>query len=326
MELISVVIPVFNTEKYVNKCVNSFISQTYKNIEIILVDDGSTDSSSEICDNFKKQDSRIKVIHKKNGGLSDARNAGIKESKGKYITFFDSDDYVDADYISYLYALIKENGSQISSCAYSVVNEKEEVLFSIAGKNDECIDKEEFLKKMLNEDGITVSACFKLYEKKMLDNILFPYGKICEDNGTTYKIIEKTNKKIAYGCTPKGYYVMRNGSITNSKFNLRKLDMIELTDEMCDFLSKRHPNLNDYITRRRIYARFNILRQLNPKDKETKELKNSLISYILKNKKFIIFNKIVPVRDKIACTLLIINKRLFFYCWKIYKEIKYENK
>lgn len=323
-DLISVIIPVYNTEKYLKKCVNSFINQTYENVEIILVDDGSTDSSSIICDEYSRLDTRIRVIHKKNGGLSDARNVGIEKSSGDLITFFDSDDYVEHDYIEYLYKLKLKYKTQISLCSYNVVNEAGKLLSQVLNISEECITKEDFFMRMLNENGITVSACFKLYEKCLFNNIRFPYGKLCEDNGTTYKIIENTSHCIAIGNKAKGYYVIRNNSIMRSSFNLRKLDMITLTDEMCDYLSINYPAIEDYIERRRIYARFNVLRQINHRDKSTRSLENELVDYILKQKSFILKNKIVPKRDKIACLLLLLSRKLFFISWELYRKFKYE--
>ena len=115
-DLISVIVPVYNVENYLKRCLDSIINQTYQNIEIILIDDGSTDNSGNLCEDYKKIDNRIKVVHKTNGGLSDARNTGIKKAKGKYITFVDSDDYVEYDYVEYLYNLIKKYDTNISFC------------------------------------------------------------------------------------------------------------------------------------------------------------------------------------------------------------------
>ena len=323
MELISVIIPVYNTEKYLKKCVDSFIAQTYKNIEILLIDDGSTDSSPQICDSYKKQDPRVKVIHKKNGGLSDARNAGIDASCGELVTFYDSDDYVDLDYIEYLYDLKVKYNAEISSCGYNIVDENGKILFAIGNNYEKTISREMFLKKMLVEDEVTVSACFKLYDKTLFNSVRFPVGKICEDNGTTYKVIDNVTRNIAFGGKAKCYYVMRKNSIMRSSFSLRKLDMIEMTDKMCDYLDSKYPEMNEYTLRRRVYARFNVLRQINYKDKSTKNIMYEMVRYILKRRKMIIRSKIVPKRDKIACLLLRINVRLFFVCWAIYRKIKY---
>ena len=324
MELISVIIPVYNTEKYLRKCIDSFINQTYTNLEIILVDDGSTDLSGKICDEYKKKDSRIIVIHKENGGASDARNVGIEQSTGECITFFDSDDFVDEDYIQYLYNLKSENNSEISVCAYNVSDEDGNILFAMKTAKSEALSKEQFFKKMLNEDGITVSACFKLYDKRLFNNIRFPLGKLCEDNGTTYKVIDKVRSLIAYGNEAKCYYVIRPKSIMRSPFSLRKLDMIELTDEMCDYLDSRYPNLEDLVLRRRVYARFNVLRQMDYYDPNTRNEMNSVVRFIMDHKMFVIFNTSVPMRDKIACLILMISKRLFFKSWEFYRMVKYD--
>ena len=120
-ELISVILPIYNVEKYLEKCLKSVINQTYKNLEIILVDDGSKDNSPQICDEYAVKDKRIVVIHKSNGGLSDARNAGIEIAKGKYIALIDSDDYVEKDYVQFLYQLIKENNAEMSICSHTVL-------------------------------------------------------------------------------------------------------------------------------------------------------------------------------------------------------------
>lgn len=324
MDLISVIIPVYNTQNYLKKCVESFLNQTYKNIEIILVDDGSTDKSPTICDEFEKKDKRVRVIHKINGGLSDARNVGISKSNGEYISFFDSDDYVDEDYISYLYSLVKKYNTEMAVCGYKVINENGKVLSKIDGFEESAISKKEFYHRMLIETGITVSACFKLYKKNLYDNILYPVGKLCEDNGTTYKVVDKVNGSIAYGNITKGYYVIHRGSIMRSKFSLKKMDMIELNDEMCDFLLTKYNDLDDIILRRRIYSRFNVLRQIDFKDENTKELMMSLVNYIKNHKKFILTNKFVPRRDKIACIILHISIKFFYFSWNTYEKVKYE--
>ncbi|MEQ2576102.1 glycosyltransferase family 2 protein [Mediterraneibacter faecis] len=324
MDLISVIIPVYNAEKYLCKCIDSFINQSYKNLELILIDDGSTDSSPEICDEYKLKDKRIKVIHKENEGASEARNIGIKEATANLITFYDSDDFVEEDYIEYLFNLKIKYNTQMSACAYNVCNENGKIQFTIKNKKEESLNKHHFFEKMLNEEGITVSPCFKLYEKKLFENVQFPIGKICEDNGTIYKVVSNVKGNIAYGEKAKCYYVIHNNSVMRSSFTLRKLDMIELTDEMCDYLEKYYSELHDLILRRRIYARFNVLRQMNPSDNETSNIMDELIEYILTNKQFILCNKAVPRRDKIACLLLCINKRVFFNSWEVYRKLKYD--
>jgi len=324
-DLITVVIPIFNVEKYLNKCIDSVLSQTYSNIEIILVNDGSTDNSGMMCDEYKNKDSRIKVIHKKNGGLSEARNFGIEVSSGKYITFIDSDDYVEKDYIEYLYYLIQKYNTKISICAYSVLMENGKIIDYGENYLEKRLSKIETLEKMLNEEGFSVSAWAKLYDIKLFKDIRYPVGKLCEDNGTTYKVIDKVDK-IAYGNKSKYYYYKRKGSIMLSVFNKNKLDMIELTDEMCNYLESKYPNLSDTLNRRKVYSRFNVLRQMIkvknlPEDLKIKE--DEIIKWLKQRKKEILKNPKSSKRDKIALMCLMVGKGFFKFVWNIYERIKY---
>ena len=324
-DLITVVIPIYNVDKYLEKCVESVINQTYKNIEIILVDDGSTDESGKICDDYKEKDSRIEVIHKKNGGLSDARNFGIEQATGKYITFIDSDDIVEKDYIEYLYNLIKKYNSEISICAYSILMESGKKIDNGKGYCEEKLTKLEALDRMLNEKGYSVSACAKLYDVELFKNVRYPIGKLCEDNGTTYKLFDKADT-IAYGNESKYYYFKRKGSIMLSSFNEKKFDMIELTDEMCDYIDSKYPELKDTTERRRLYSRFNVLRQMVCSKKLDDNLikkENEIIEWIKVRKKEILKNPKSSKRDKIAIICLCIGKGFFKIVWNFYEKIKY---
>lgn len=236
-ELISVVIPIYNVEKYVEKCVNSVISQTYKNMEIILVDDGSKDKSGEICDSFEKKDKRIKVIHKKNGGLSDARNAGIEIAKGKYISFIDSDDYVSELFIERLYNLCTQNNADIAECAFIKFEDKSQIKkiedsTVISVKNNEDVLYDLYRKESY---VVTVVVWNKLYKMDLFNDIRFPKGKINEDEFTTYKLFWKC-KKIAITSERLYYYRKNNNSIMGKKFNVNRYDCLEAEEERADFL------------------------------------------------------------------------------------------
>lgn len=319
-DLISIIVPVFNVEKYLKKCVDSIMDQTYQNFEVILVNDGSTDQSLNICSEYAQKDTRVKVINKINGGLSDARNIGIENATGKYITFIDSDDFIKRDYLEYLYYLIKKYNTKISICAYSVLMESgKEINYGI-GYCEKKMDLKESYRRMLNEEGFSVSAWAKLYETKLFENIRYPKGMLCEDNGTTYKILAK-EKWIAYGNESKYYYLKRNGSIMLSSFNIKKLDMIILTDEMCSFIEECENELKECAERRRVYARFNILRQII--NTENHEIENEIIKFIVKRKNKILKGKEYSIRDKFALICLLINKKFFGLIWKIYSKLKY---
>lgn len=321
-DLISIVVPVYNVENFLEKCLESMINQTYKNIQIILVDDGSTDKSGHYCDNYLKKDNRITVIHKKNGGLSDARNAGIKEAKGKYITFVDSDDYLDLDYIEYLYNLIKNHNTNISFCRHRIVTEtrKEEK------SNHECkktkrISKTCALKEILYGNDFEVSAWAKMYLTEQFSNIKYPKGKLFEDNATTYKLIEK-NDYIAIGYEQKYNYLIRNGSITNRNkvFSKSQEYLIEAVDSMCNSLEK-YTELKDAIYRKKYWARISTLnRMIDSNYKEInkmKELRKDILSY-----KMILKDKRASLRDKMSYIMIRINFKFYKKMWSFYKKTK----
>ena len=283
-DLITIVIPIYKVQEYLEKCLNSVICQTYTNLEIILVDDGSPDNCGQICDDYAKKDSRIKVIHKENGGLSDARNAGIKNATGKYITFVDSDDYITEDYVEYLYNLIKKNDSKLSICGIKTVwkndkkceNEKERI---------ECLNSQEVFERMLFAKGIEVAAYGKLYLTELWKEYEFPVGKVYEDTAVIYKLIEKA-QKITYGTKNCYYYVARVGSISKQQqFNKNEEDYIKHTKEMLDFIKERYPELEKAVQRFYVYSKFRILRILIFTEPRNKKMEEDVISEIKKNQR-----------------------------------------
>lgn len=245
LPLITVIVPVYNVEKYLEKCVKSIINQDYKSIEILLVDDGSTDSSGTMCDSYALQDSRIKVIHKRNGGLSDARNVAIDVMKGEFVTYIDSDDYIELDYISYLYKLIVENGADVSVCNFKYVNEVGRIINnpSDTGKVSKYTVKEA-LSLMLEGKELNTSASMKLYKSKLFEDIRYPKGKLYEDVATTYKTFLKS-QIIVYGDRALYIYLCRNGSITKQKFTERRLDAIYNMEMMCKDIMAVYSELSD---------------------------------------------------------------------------------
>ncbi len=242
MDKISVIVPVYKVEKYLKKCIYSITGQTYKNIEIILVDDGSPDRCPEICDNLAMADSRIKVIHKENGGLSDARNAGLAIATGDYLMFVDSDDYIEATMTEKLLNLIKRDKSDIALCSMCLIDEKGNPLNE---KNEAIPIKNEVLTggQILNkltevQVWAYVVAWNKLYIREIFENISFPLGKLHEDEYTVHHIFGKCSKM---SCTDERlyYYVQRDGSIMGSVYTIKNLDAIEALIDRIDYLYKR---------------------------------------------------------------------------------------
>lgn len=322
-DLISIIIPVYNVEKYLRNCLDSVLAQTYKNIEIILVDDGSTDGCPEICDEYAKKDSRIKVIHKEYEGVSEARNVGLGQVNGKYIAFVDSDDSVSTDYIEYMYRLLVENNTKLVIAAHTVVSNGKTINFG-DGYTEKVLTTEEALDRMLCEKGFYIAVWAKLCDKELFNNIKFPKGKINEDNLVTPKLILQC-EKIAYGNKSIYNYNKRKNSITMSKFNLSKMDLIELTDQMCDEIEAQYPNLKDSINKKRVTSRFSVLRQMAvvKLNEQEKILEKEIVKYIKQRKNEILKNDKTSKRDKIALMALMLGKRFFAFSWKVYCKIKY---
>lgn len=232
--LISVIVPVYNVEKYLKKCVDSITSQTYKNLEILLVDDGSTDSSGQICNEFEKNDARIKVIHKKNGGLSDARNAGLDRAKGQYYAFIDSDDYIQDNTIEIMLNAIKKNKSEIAVCNMIRFLEEGETVQFYCPTDHEVLYQGNQRYKTLNQP----SVCNKLFEAKLFEGIRFPKGKYYEDTFVYHEVLYRANNIVLTG-TDSYWYLSREDSIVGQpQYTERYFDFIEAVYKRADFLLK----------------------------------------------------------------------------------------
>lgn len=237
---ISIIVPVYQVEKYLKKCVYSIQNQTYPNIEIILVDDGSTDGCSEICDELAKLDTRIVVIHKKNGGLSDARNVGLEIATGDYIGFVDSDDFLDPKMYEILVKCMKKDEADISVCDYVRVNEfgnrvDNKIQPTIQNR---CFSREEFIEELLKPyGGKFVVTWNKLYKKAIFKIIRFPFGKQHEDEFVIHRIIAQSSK-ISYVNNQLYYYLQRKGSIMDTGFSVKSMDYGEALIDRYYFTKK----------------------------------------------------------------------------------------
>lgn len=224
--LISVIVPVYGVEAYLPKCVDSIIGQTYRNLEIILVDDGSPDNCGRICDDYAAKDPRIRVIHQKNGGLSAARNAGIAAAEGEYISLIDSDDYISPHMYARMYAAIRENGAELCICGMRWVNGDGSLYAGMepCRVRDEVLTKEAAFRKLRGKNGAYyVTAVNKLYHKSLFDTVAFPVGRIHEDEFTVHLFMAQCERIACVG-QALYFYVQRSGSITNSRYTIRKLD------------------------------------------------------------------------------------------------------
>lgn len=292
-ELISVIIPVYNVEKYIDRCVESVINQTYKNLEIILVDDGSSDESLHLCYNWEKEDKRVKVFSKENGGAATARNVGIDSARGNYIMFVDSDDYVSEIICESLYTKIKQQQADIAICRMEKI-EKDRIyptrLWNYPEKmvvmNRKVALQEFFL------DKIDCGPCHKLFSVESIEQIRFPEGVINEDFVFVYRALLSANR-IVFFSDILYHYCFRENSVTSSRFSKRQFDRYYNCIEVYKEIKEKYPELEKearcYMWRQSIY----LLKEMLTEDlhneylKEFQMIRTSLkkdLYYILKSK------------------------------------------
>ena len=311
-ELVSIIVPIYKVERYLKDCVNSIINQTYKNLEIILIDDGSPDNCGKICDEYAKKDNRIKVIHKENGGLSSARNAGLDIATGEYISFIDSDDCVTYNFIEKLYRLCVDNDADIAECDFLKFENAEELKYN--KPEMEIIEKytsAEMQERMYFENSVrTVVVWNKLYKRHLYEKLRFPIGKINEDEFTTYKAFDKTNKKIIVSNDTLYFYRYNSNSIMGRKFNVKRLDALDAYDERKEYYKKKNAEdlyritvekyqkmLSEYYLLTKLYVENeriyldNIYKKATENYKEYKKNNKDSIKEKIKNKLFILFPK-----------------------------------
>ena len=243
MDKISIIVPVYKVEAYLDRCVESIVNQTYQNLEIILVDDGSPDTCGAMCDAWAEKDSRIRVIHKPNGGLSDARNAGMEIATGEYIGFVDSDDWIHCEFVATLYAAIKKFSVNIAACDYLKTDESTIIIdesIEINGKV-ECYNSQQTLNALLNNNLHRAVAWNKLYHKSLLVNMQYPIGKYHEDEYFAYRVLGSVQRTV-YVNIPLYYYFNRQGSIMNS-VSLKHIDVLGAYLERVTYLKEYFPML-----------------------------------------------------------------------------------
>lgn len=306
--LISVIVPVYNVEKYIAACVDSILAQTYTNLEILLVDDGSTDSSGALCDEYARRDVRVRVIHQENGGLSDARNTGMQSAQGTYFAFVDSDDFIAGDYIAYLYGMIEKHHAQIAVCGYQKVYPGDEN--SCYGtqtdkhnsvNSEKVYHTEEGLHQLLYQRGMITSAWGRLFDASLFiqaDAIQFPVGKLHEDVAVMYKLFGAADT-IVCGDEAKYYYLQRADSIVNQQFDRRRMDYIAFTGECIQFMEDFYPSLRKAAVSRHFSACFELLSGIENNNSYRIEYKQ-LVNEIKKYRHIVLWDANARLKNRLA--------------------------
>lgn len=214
--LISIIVPVYNVKNYLEKCLQSVCGQTYRNLEIILIDDGSSDGSGELCDLFARRDGRIKVVHQANAGQSVARNRGLDMAQGEYLGFVDSDDWIEPDMYEFLYRLLRENEADISICSHYIETATKTRVKHASGRFS-CFSCEEAVRTLVKDKRIRNYMWDKLYKRQLFDGVYFPENRVFEDIAISYRIFYRT-RKVVMQDSPKYHYLKREGSTTQGKW------------------------------------------------------------------------------------------------------------
>lgn len=234
---IDVIVPVYNVENYLRKCIDSILNQTFRKFQLILVDDGSTDTSGEICDEYEKKDSRVVVLHKKNGGISSARNCGIERSNAPYLTFVDSDDYVAPDLLEHLYNCIKKEKADVSACRLCEIYDRKPEK-RIGGKPCRVVSSREAVRLVMEAEIISVHSVGKLYKKELFETVKYPDGRTAEDAFVIVDILKQC-KRIVITTAEKYFYIHHENSITTRSFDIRTLDVIRAYEHNYKLIKKQ---------------------------------------------------------------------------------------
>lgn len=271
-ERISVIVPVYNVEHFLLRCVDSILSQRDVDLEVILVDDGSRDGSGEICDGYAARDSRVQVIHKANGGLSSARNAGIEAATGEYLAFVDSDDWIEADsYIHMLSLMKKYNARIVCAGRYDVEGATGKKTLGLCPQKEECISAEEMAGRIFLWDGCDSSACDKLYHRSLFQNFRFPQGMVSEDVATTYRIILQTDRVVMCDKPVYNYYHRHNSISTNMVISETTFHFSQHTQQIYSYIREHHPNIAPQACYLRIRSLAHILLLLEQSREEVRK-------------------------------------------------------
>lgn len=287
--LVSIIIPVYNAAQYLPTCIENILSQTYKNIEVILVDDGSTDNSYEICLDYMKKYDYIFTFHKENGGTASARNYGVDRSKGDYIAFIDTDDEITEDYIEFLYDLLIKNDGDISLCGYQKYFGEVPPVITEKKGDINVFSAEAALEDLLYRRHFTSSPWGKLIKREVFFKGVFPEGMLYEDLAVVYKWFGESGR-IVYSPHVRYFYLQRQGSSMHSQFDIKKWDRITITLEMCRYIEEHYPQLVPAMKSRLLITTLQVLREV-PLSKKYVKYRKQLKKYLKDTRSTVLFDK-----------------------------------
>lgn len=319
-KLVSIIIPVYNAEQNLDKCLQSVTAQIYKKIEIILVDDGSTDNSGKLCNEWAKKDKRVKVIHQSNGGTSFARNTGLKKTSGKYITFVDNDDVVSEKLIWHLVDILEQNNGDISICNPIHVRPKHDKKNYKDSTRVDLLTSTEAICNLFYQNKFLPTVWCKLFKKELFNNVCFPNGKLFEDNAVLYKLFANA-KRIVYSDAKYYKWIHYKSSITGKNYNGRIADILDVCDEQIKFAKTQNDRILEAAQFFLVIGSLRVWLNL-PKTFETESIINQCESNIDFYHKKVVKNKNCHYKLKIA---LFLYKNFPFMLKNIYVTLYRKN-
>lgn len=318
--MISVIVPVYKVEQYLDRCVESILAQTYRDFELLLVDDGSPDRCGVMCDEWAAKDRRIRVFHKANGGLSDARNYALDRMRGDYVVFVDSDDWISAECLEYqLRVLQSAPGAKVAAFGY--LSERRGKAFRCAECEDAVIDNVMALRRVMYERGMVVCACAKMYVREVFGSLRYKVGMVMEDEDLIGEILRRAGK-IVLGSEAHYHYRQRDDSIVHQVFARKKYDdQIFAMHHLCDVARSFGSQMDGAIRRREARDRMSILRLMGRCERRFLPLRAQLRREVLKRWR-ILLDREVCTRDKIGLLALVPGYWSFGLLWSLYERIR----
>lgn len=316
--IVSVIVPVYKVENELKRCVDSILNQTYKNLEVILIDDESPDQCPAICDEYAEKDKRVRVIHKKNGGLSEARNFGLDIASGAYIAFVDSDDWVETDYIETLYTNAIKEDADISIVGYTMVWETGNIRRFSEDKEYYVFDREQAIRELLVQNKYSCMVCQKLYKSYIFEDVRFPVGKVYEDVAVSLPTFTKINKAVVTGKSKYNYF-QRSASIVNSKFNANKLYFLDCCKNIIKYSDENSKKYDKEAHVFYLRALMMLVLQLYKENRcENDRIEQQLEEEIRRQKEYIWNNSYLQLRKKIVLTMICFRfpKKILADIWK----------
>lgn len=314
---ISIVVPVYNVEDFIHDCIQSILDQTFKNFELILVNDGSTDKSGAICDEYAEKDQRIRVIHKENGGQSSARNSGIDAAKGNYIGFIDSDDWIDPEMYKILYTKLVENSADITACNLMQYDKDADKNLYCNKTDDVSYDRDSAMDELYLNERLTFSPCNKLYKKNLFEGIRFKEGYILEDMDFSYRMMHQA-KKVYYTGQALYNYRYNEKSTMRKVFSKKRLDEFEVRKNMYLFYQKNYPNRANELYAEWFLTGLMLYISIEKYYQQEKKQYKYLINIDRKKLKPLLFKQDYDRRKKLLLAMGVVSPKLLVRFYRLY--------